>query len=74
MALWRPARLVGGGDGFDGGTETFLVIVLDEGSDDTIGFFACTRRLLADGVRLKGLVPTLELPPVWRTWTEDSRG
>ena len=63
-----------GGDVVDGGVEAFVVVVLDEGGDDTIGLFACAGCLLADGVGFEGLVPTLDLPPVWRTWTGDSRG
>ncbi|MBK7759851.1 MAG: hypothetical protein IPI35_26305 [Deltaproteobacteria bacterium] len=40
-----------------------LVVVLDEGDDDTIGLFASSGSILADGIDQKGLVPALDLPP-----------
>jgi hypothetical protein len=50
-----------GGDVVDGGVEVFVVVVLDEGGDGKIGLFAGAGCLLANGVGLEGLVPTLDL-------------
>jgi hypothetical protein len=59
--LVASGEAVCGGDVVDGGVEAFVVVVLDEGGDDTIGLFAGAGCLLADGVGLEGLVPTLDL-------------
>lgn len=57
------SEAVSGGDKFDGRAEGFVVVVLDEGDDDTIGLFASSGSILADGIDQKGLVPALDLPP-----------